>query len=373
MRRPLVHLPCLPVAGLGAMPPPSSLAGIPVATGPLPSETGPLPGANSHPAHSVAAGSLPVASLLGASGDLSADARSSPSVAATMCNLLSIGGDGHAAKLPGLYVGEGLPPVPVKLVEKIHKWEFVDMAELLPEYWGTVHSSRVEAELTQGNHRLVSKKKVTDILTWVQCFAVYTSVMASRNPEAVPELLAYLVCILRTSQDFGGLAWVNYDSAFRRQAAATGNRQWSRVNPSLYSICFAGVARASVRCDLCLSLNHRSKDCAMIAEADPDVGSRLKAVESAVLALTQPRWPVHNSAGPPGGASSEACRNFNKGRCSFRWCRYRHACRVCGGPQPASECCEKTHLRGPMSAVLQGGGQAQMSWPKRPRDGPRPY
>ena len=122
-------------------------------------------------------------------------------------------------------MGEGLPPVPLKLVESIHKWAFIDMAELLPEYWGTAHSSRVETELTQGNSWLGSKKKVTDILTWAQCFAVYTSVMASRNPEAVPELLAYLVCILHMSQDFGGLAWVNYDSAFRCQAAATRNRQ----------------------------------------------------------------------------------------------------------------------------------------------------
>ncbi len=76
-------------------------------------------------------------------------------------------------------------------------------------------------------------------------------------PEPVPELMAYLVQIMRVSQDFGGLAWVNYDLAFCRQAASTGSRQWSKVNPSLYSICFAGVARANKRCDLCLSLTLR--------------------------------------------------------------------------------------------------------------------
>ena len=67
-----------------------------------------------------------------------------------MCNLLSVGGDSQSSKLPGLYVGEGLPPVPVKLVEKIHTWEFVEMAELLPEYWGSTQSVRPESELTQG-------------------------------------------------------------------------------------------------------------------------------------------------------------------------------------------------------------------------------
>ena len=35
----------------------------------------------------------------------------------------------------GVYVGEGLPPVPEKLAVKIRAWKFVDMAEMLPEYW----------------------------------------------------------------------------------------------------------------------------------------------------------------------------------------------------------------------------------------------
>ena len=127
------------------MPPPSSLTAIPITTGPLPSESGPLPSAHSsamgpgpsavsQAAHSSATGPVPMAGLPSVAGDLSAEARSAPSVAAAMCNLLSVGGDSQSAKLPGLYVGEGLPPVPVKLVEKIHKWEFVEMSELLPEY-----------------------------------------------------------------------------------------------------------------------------------------------------------------------------------------------------------------------------------------------
>ena len=115
------------------MPPPSCLDAIPVATGALLSETRPFPGTNSHPAHKSAMGSLPAANLLGAPGDLSSDARLSPLVVATMCNLLSVGGDGHVAKLPGLYMGEGLPSVPLRVVERIHKWEFIDMAELLLE------------------------------------------------------------------------------------------------------------------------------------------------------------------------------------------------------------------------------------------------
>ena len=85
--------------------------------------------------------------------------------------------------------------------------------------------------------------KVTDIVSWIQCFAIYANIMAGSHSESVPELMAYLIQIVRVSQDFSGLAWVNYDLAFRRQAAATGNKHWSKINPSLYSICFSGVAR----------------------------------------------------------------------------------------------------------------------------------
>ena len=66
-------------------------------------------------------------------------------------------------------------------------------------------------------------REVTDTANWVQCFATYVGVLAGTSPEAIPELMAYLVHIMRVSQDFGSLAWVNYDSAFRRQAASTGN------------------------------------------------------------------------------------------------------------------------------------------------------
>ena len=67
-------------------------------------------------------------------------------------------------------------------------------------------------------------------------------VMVGSSSEAVPELMAYMLQLVRTSQDLGGLAWVNYNMAFLQQATATGNKSWSTINPSLYSICFSGAA-----------------------------------------------------------------------------------------------------------------------------------
>ena len=63
---------------------------------------------------------------------------------------------------------------------------------------------------------------------------MYISVLSGGSPEAVPELLAYMVTITRVSQDFAGLSSVRYDLAFHRQATITGNRKWSQMNPPLY-------------------------------------------------------------------------------------------------------------------------------------------
>ena len=63
---------------------------------------------------------------------------------------------------------------------------------------------------------------------------MYTSVMSTAHPQAVPELLAYLIFILRASQDFGGVAWVTYDAAFRQQASIMGNQHVQVLSLSSY-------------------------------------------------------------------------------------------------------------------------------------------
>lgn len=40
------------------------------------------------------------------------------------------------------------------------------------------------------------RQQVTKIHSWVQCFAMYTSIMARIHPEEVQELLAYGVSIM---------------------------------------------------------------------------------------------------------------------------------------------------------------------------------
>ena len=83
------------------------------------------------------------------------------------------------------------------------------------------------------------KRQVTDVNTWVQCFVVLMSVLSRKHPEVVPEILAYMVTVTKAGSEY---TWAQYDSAYRRQAASTGNREWSGVNSFLYSVCFMGKA-----------------------------------------------------------------------------------------------------------------------------------
>ena len=72
--------------------------------------------------------------------------------------------------LNGVYVGAGNSPVPNKVAERIRRWEFVDMAELLPEV-------RLSGGENEG--RLLQRKPrcVTDIITWIQgiCVGAWSS------------------------------------------------------------------------------------------------------------------------------------------------------------------------------------------------------
>jgi hypothetical protein len=69
------------------------------------------------------------------------------------------------------------------------------------------------------------RKPIKDIITWVQCFAVFMAAVHKQDPPAVNELLAYMFTIIRASQEFEDPAWRNYDEAFREKAAATGKQQ----------------------------------------------------------------------------------------------------------------------------------------------------
>ena len=352
------------------MPPSGALGGLPIV-----STGGPLDPISPAAGPSTSSGPLvtPSATLPGVSATLPGVSATPPgvsatppgvstappgvSVTATLANLLPLAASTVPPTPTGVYVGDGLAPVPPKLACRIRQWEYVDMGEMLPEFW---MGKEEEAASKKGQSR--RSRKVTDIFTWLQCYATYVSVLGPHAPEAIPELMAYMATIIRVSQDYQGLAWVRYDAGFRRQAALTGNRLWSRVNSTLYTVCFTGNAQTTTRCELCFGSTHSAKDCALQGDPDPEMQTRVKAVESALLAMTS-KFGVRAS-GPPVSPSGQVCRLYNKGSCTYPRCRHSHVCSNCGGNHAAVSCPRYPH------AVNQGMLPVNT---RRPREGPKPF
>ena len=283
------------------------------------------------------------------------------SAAAMLANLLPSANPSLQLPTGGVYMGDGIPPVPAKLAAKIRRGEFVDMGELLPEFWSTPRD-----EDTDGKHDAKARRsrKVTDIHTWVQCFSTYVATRATHAPQLIPELMAYLATIVRVSQDYSGLAWVRYDAAFRRQAALTGNTRWSTINSTLYTMCFTGMATATKRCELCFASTHSERECAQRGDPDPEMKDRLKAIEAAVLALTSDN--TDRSKQPPSAPrpSGEVCRKWNAGTCTYPRCRHSHVCSNCQGSHPAVKCPRRFSPRPPVGLA---NTPAMASKPFQPR------
>ena len=202
---------------------------------------------------------------------------------------------------PPLCCGSGHPPVAPKIVAAIVSGEFIELASLLEDH--------IEAEppgFTLVADQLIirptkRRKAITDILSWMQAFAVYTLVVTAYYPTLVTDLLKYQLLIMRTAQQFSGSAWLAYDRAFRRQAAAYKLTDWSHLNSELFHFHVSGS----------VSVEHPT--------ASPPVQS---------VSPTKPSRPadVVEAAGTP--SSSTLCHSWNAGHCSsqFLRCRFRHSC-----------------------------------------------
>ena len=211
--------------------------------------------------------------------------------------------------------------LPPKLVKRILALEYVEMAELLPDAWPEENTE------TGPQHRRTRHPPVTDILTWLECFASMAAVLSTRYPEKVAEFWAYQTSILRAARNFDGAAWVAYDRQYRREALARRDLNWSACNTRLYNEAFTGRAKTIPRCQHCLSTTHSTRLCPTNPDPSASHGTPQTSHPSSVLAAST-------------GSSTrrEICRNYNEGRCKYSRCRYLHICRECFYPHPWVSC-----------------------------------
>ena len=210
--------------------------------------------------------------------------------------------------------------------------KFIELSELLPENLESPQcessSFTIEGGAIVTITKVSSKRKqeISDIQTWVECFTSYITVISASFPSRARDLLSYMALIIRMAKRYTGNCWLNYDRAFRLEAAASNLRDWSQLKPDLYSY-------------------HTSV-------SSNETHTRF-AVQSS------------NRREPQGSQSaSEICRSWNTGACTSprEFCRFRHRCNRpgCGGPHCRVNCREvrdrspqrpQNELRSPSSKV----------------------
>ena len=160
-------------------------------------------------------------------------------------------------------LGAGLPPVPAKLVTKIESGAFIEMADLLSEQLGTYAYDEESKTRTK-------KPSVTNILEWLQCFAVYVAVRGQKQPDRIRDFMGYQALIIDAYMEYKSDCWMGYDRRFRQIAASQPGRSWSSIDPTLWNLAFAGQAKTT-RCTHCFSLSHRSDNCEFSSKSKPQL------------------------------------------------------------------------------------------------------
>ena len=120
------------------------------------------------------------------------------------------------------------------------------------------------------------------------------------------------------------------------------------INPTLYSIYFIGVAYATSWCEICLATSHSTRDCAQQGTSEPGMLDRVKTLVSMLLSLST-KSTLTSGTLEAHCQQAEIYRLWNKNKCSFQGCRYRHVCLYCKADHPAIAC-----LKYPPEKLLWG-------------------
>lgn len=149
--------------------------------------------------------------------------------------------------------------LPARLVKRIFEFEFVEMADMLPDTWQEDSQTRTDTHPL--SCRLVCRAPIAEITLWLEGFARLALVLTSKHPTKAAEMWAYQSAIIRAARNYEGTAWVAYNRQYCREALARKYLNWSVVNSRLYSEAFTGRATVIPRCRYCLSETHDLRTC----------------------------------------------------------------------------------------------------------------
>eukprot|EP00731_Ephydatia_muelleri_P014035 Em0007g1345a len=168
--------------------------------------------------------------------------------------------------------------LPARFVKRILEFEFVEMADMLPDSWQ--EQSQTGTDTHPLTCRLVRRASITDITLWQEGF---------------------------TCQEFRRHCVGGLRPPVSQEALAQKDLNWSEVKSWLYSEAFTGCTKIILRCRYCLSEMHNVRAC----PSNPDTG---------ILDL------FYRTSGPLTHLAKDICRNYNDGRCHYDRCKYQHIC-----------------------------------------------
>ena len=273
-----------------------------------------------------------------------------PALLTAMSGLAPTSGLGTSTAKQGqaVVLSSALPPITAKLAAKITSGQFVAMKELLADNMALCHQLEAfpaHQHLCTGGAR-PRLREIDSPLTWASCFLAYAAVCATDTQAR--NLLTYGRLVVREAQRHSGPGWLEYDRIFRQHAALSPSTVWHELNPSLHAATVLSyrVGPGAV-CSVCHEPDHSSETCAMQV---------LQPQEKPAMVQQSP--PVQAQQSAPRGVSSIAgnatrrptrpetleriCISWNKGRCTFPSCRFRHICATCKGRGHRAKECQQT-------------------------------
>ena len=235
-------------------------------------------------------------------------------------------------------LSENLPVVPARLVKRILKSDYIDMAELLKDNMEVERRrALVEAGAYSSSMQArASRREMPDILSWLNCFSMYAAVVCSKYPQKAQELFAYQANMVNEARRCGGKGWLLYDATFRQQISSIEATDFSRLNPSLYSSTIVAFGKQSPCCTLCMLPDHTQEECALnpakavpfvqVKENAPSISRGNK--EEFKKGGWQKKKPRHG-----------ACYSWNSRMgCKRPACLYEHRCARCFGDHTRLVC-----------------------------------
>ena len=149
-------------------------------------------------------------------------------------------------------LSEALPVVPPKLVKRIVRGDYIDMAEMLSDNMELERRRALAESEGIANVKQSGRREIPDVLSWLHCFSLYAAVLCTRYPDKAKQLWAYQALMITETRRCGGRGWRLYDTTFCQQLTSLETADFAKLNDSLYATTFLAYGTKRQCCPNCL-------------------------------------------------------------------------------------------------------------------------